>query len=76
MSLYRAIYHYYPLSRYSTTVPKPISIIVKNGSVVLEGAVASDEERNAASSRVVQVKGVSGVTNNLRVQSKSARESH
>src|ERR1700739_2831634 len=37
--LYRAIYGYPPLQRYSLGVIQPIRIIVKNGHVTLEGGV-------------------------------------
>ena len=44
-----------------------IHIIVKNGHVVLEGAVAGQGDRNIANIQANAVSGVFSVTNNLRV---------
>lgn len=64
---YRAIYGNNVLSQYQLRAVPPIHIIVKNGNVTLEGAVARQMDKQIAE---VQAKGVSGVfsvTNNLQV---------
>jgi hyperosmotically inducible periplasmic protein len=65
--LYRAIYRYPPLHKYSLGVQKPIRIIVKNGHVTLEGVVDSEADKNFANIRANGVSGVFSVTNNLQV---------
>jgi hyperosmotically inducible protein len=65
--LYRAIYGYPPMQRYSMPVIKPIRIIVKNGHVTLEGVVDSEADKNVANIRANGVSGVFSVTNNLVV---------
>ena len=65
--LYRAIYGYSPLQRYSLDPIKPIRIIVKNGNVTLEGVVDSEGDKNAAGIRAKGVPGSFSVTNNLQV---------
>ena len=65
--LYRSIYGFPALQRYSLGVLKPIRIIVKNGHVTLEGVVDSEGDRNIAGIRANGVHGVFSVTNNLRV---------
>ncbi|HYN16365.1 MAG TPA: BON domain-containing protein [Terriglobales bacterium] len=65
--LFRAIYGYGPLEKYSLGVIKPIRIIVKNGHVTLEGVVDSEADKNLAGIRANGVSGVFSVTNNLRV---------
>ncbi len=47
--------------------PHPISIIVKNGNVTLEGVVDSDMDKQIAGMQANQVSGVFSVTNNLEV---------
>jgi len=66
-SLYRAIYGYTSLNRYSLPVIKPIRIIVKNGNVTLEGVVDTPADKQVANIRANGVHGVFSVTNNLRV---------
>ena len=56
--LYRNIYGYGPLQRYSLGVNKPIRIIVQNGHVTLVGVVANEFDKNVAGMRA---NGVSGV---------------
>ena len=46
-----------------------IHIVVKNGHVTLEGAVAREGDRNIANMQANTVSGVFSVTNNLRVDS-------
>ena len=53
----------------------PISIIVKNGDVILEGVVDNDSDKSVAGMRANQVSGVFSVTNNLAVlQSAKSKE--
>lgn len=44
----------------------PISIIVKNGNVILEGVVDNEGDKNIAGIQANQVSGVFSVTNNLQ----------
>jgi hyperosmotically inducible protein len=65
--LYRAIYGFPSLQKYSMGVQQPIRIIVKGGNVTLEGVVDNDADKNTAGIRAKSVSGVFGVTNNLQV---------
>lgn len=65
--LYRAIYGYPALQKYSLGVRQPIRIIVKSGKVTLEGVVDSEEDKNIANIQARSVSGVFSVTNNLQV---------
>jgi hyperosmotically inducible protein len=65
--LYRAIYSFAPLQKYSLGVHQPIRIIVKNGHLKLEGVVDNQADKNAAGIRANGVSGVFSVTNNLQV---------
>jgi hyperosmotically inducible protein len=65
--LYRAIYGFPNLQKYSMGVQQPIRIIVKGGNVTLEGVVDSEADKNTAGIRAKGVSGVFGVTNNLQV---------
>lgn len=65
--LFRAIYRYAPLEKYSLGAQLPIRIIVKNGHVTLEGVVDNETDKNLASMRANGVPGIFSVTNNLRV---------
>src|ERR1700758_5296115 len=56
--VYRAIYSNPVLSPYSLRAVPPIHIIVKNGNVILVGAVARQMDKQVAE---VQAKGVAGV---------------
>src|SRR6266446_1526149 len=67
LKLYRAIYGYGPLEKYSLGVQKPIRIIVKNGHVTLEGVADNEGDKNLAGIRANGVSGVFSVTNNLAV---------
>jgi hyperosmotically inducible protein len=67
LNLYRAIYGYPPLQRYSMPVLKPIRIIVKGGHVILEGVVDNQADKNIAGIRANGVPGIFSVTNNLVV---------
>jgi len=65
--LYRTIYGYGPLQRYSLGVNKPIRIIVQNGHVTLLGVVATEFDKNIAGMRANSVAGAFSVDNQLRV---------
>jgi hyperosmotically inducible periplasmic protein len=67
IKLFRAIYGYPALQRYSLPTIKPIRIIVKNGHATLEGVVDSDSDKNLAGLRANGVPGLFSVTNNLVV---------
>ncbi len=66
-ALYRAIYGDPGLSRYSIQAVPSIHIIVKNGSVTLEGVVDNETDKNLANLRANQVPNVFSVKNNLAV---------
>jgi len=68
LKLYRAIYGYGPLEKYSLGVQKPIRIIVKNGHVTLEGVADNEGDKNLAGIRANGVSGVFSVKNNLTVE--------
>ncbi len=65
--LYRAIYGFPSLQKYSLGVQQPIRIIVKGGNVTLEGVVDSEGDKNTAGIRAKTVPGIFSVTNNLQV---------
>jgi hyperosmotically inducible periplasmic protein len=68
LELFRAIYGYPALQKYSLGVQKPIRIIVKSGHVALEGVVDNEADKNLAEMRAKGVPGTFEVKNNLRVQ--------
>ena len=68
VAIYRAIYGHPALQRYSVRSVPPIHIIVKSGSVTLEGVVANEGDRNIANIQANGVSGVFSVKNNLRVE--------
>jgi len=65
---YRAIYYHPMFTRYAMQAVPPIHIIVDNGDVTLEGAVATEAEKNVAGMQANGVNGVFSVTNNLQVR--------
>jgi osmotically-inducible protein OsmY len=67
IATYRAVYGQSTLNRYALRAVEPIHIVVKNGNVTLEGAVASESDKNVAGIQAKGVSGVFSVTNNLRV---------
>lgn len=73
-AIYRAIYSYGPLFKYSHAPVPPIHIIVKNGRVTLEGIVDSESDKQMAGMQANQVPGTFQITNNLRVVSSSGEE--
>ena len=64
---YRAIYGNSVLSQYQLRAVPPIHIIVKNGHVTLEGAVARQMDKQIAGMQANGVHGTFSVTNNLTV---------
>ena len=68
LAAYRAIYSHASLSRYALQAVPPIHIIVKNGNLRLEGAVATEADKNIAGVQARGVSGVFSVSNNLRVE--------
>jgi hyperosmotically inducible protein len=68
LATYRAIYGNTALNRYVLRAVPPIHIVVKNGSVTLEGVVANEGDKNIAGLQANSVPGVFSVTNNLRVE--------
>jgi hyperosmotically inducible protein len=65
--LFRTIYGYPTLQRYSLGVNKPIRIIVKNGHVTLLGYVDNNADKVIAGIRANGVPGVFSVDNQLQV---------
>lgn len=65
---YRAIYGNTELNMYQLRAVPPIHIIVKNGHVTLEGAVARVMDKQIAGIQANGVSGVFSVTNNLVVE--------
>ncbi len=66
-AVYRSIYSYGPLFKYSGMAVPPIHIIVRNARITLEGVVDSEADKTFAGMRANQVPGTFQVTNNLRV---------
>jgi len=67
MATYRAIYGNQALNQYALRAVPTIHIIVNNGHVTLEGAVATQMDKQIAEMQAKQVSGVFSVTNNLQV---------
>ena len=65
--LFRSIYGFPALEKYSLGVQKPIRIIVKSGHVTLEGVVDNQSDKDMAALRANTVSGIFSVTNNLQV---------
>ena len=65
--LFRTIYGYPTLQKYSLGVNKSIRIIVDNGHVTLRGVVDSEMDRNVAGIRANSVPGIFSVDNQLKV---------
>jgi hyperosmotically inducible periplasmic protein len=68
LAVHRAIYGHVALNRYALRAVPPIHIIVNNGNVTLEGAVASVADKNIAGLQANGVAGVFSVKNNLAVE--------
>jgi len=67
LAVYRAVYRQPVLSQYALRAVPTIHIIVENGHVTLEGAVARQADKNIAGIKANGVFGVFSVTNNLQV---------
>jgi hyperosmotically inducible protein len=68
IAAYRSIYGASSLNRYAHQAVPSIHIIVKNGNVTLEGAVANEGDKNIAGIQANSVPGVFSVKNNLRTE--------
>jgi hyperosmotically inducible protein len=71
-AVYRAVYEDSTLERYGVQNVPPVHIIVKNGSVALEGSVESLSDKNLAGARAGAVPKVTGVKNDLVVHAKES----
>ncbi len=71
VAVYRAVFGHQAMLRYAIQAVPPIHIIVKNGNVALEGVAASEMDRNIANIQARSVPGVFGVTNNLKLESRT-----
>ena len=71
-AVYRSIFEDSTLQRYAVPEVPVIHIILRNGEVTLEGAVATEAEKGLASARASSVSGVSTVKNNLAIRPKGA----
>jgi osmotically-inducible protein OsmY len=71
-AIYRAIFEDSALQRYAASEVPVIHIVLRNGEVTLEGAVASDAEKSLASTRASSVSGISSVKNDLVIRPKGA----
>lgn|SRR5215471_15522822 len=67
-AIYRAVYEDPVLAAYAVQAVPQIHIIVKNGSVALEGVVVSAGDRSLAAQRAGTVENLAGLKNNLKVQ--------
>ena len=67
LRLYRTIYGYPALEKYSLGVIQPIRIIVDNGHVTLMGVVDSQADKNIAGIRASSVPGTFSVDNELTI---------
>ena len=72
-AVYRSIFEDSTLQRYAVSEVPLIHIILRNGEITLEGAVATEAEKDLASARASNVSGVSAVKNNLAIRPKGAR---
>ena len=70
--IYRAVFEDPELAPYAAQASPPIHIVVKNGSVTLEGTVKSMADKNLAGMRASGVANVVGVKNNLAVHTAGA----
>jgi hyperosmotically inducible protein len=66
--VYRAIFEDPALAPYAAQAVPAIHILVKNGSVTLEGTVKSAADKNLAATRASGVPNGSGLKNNLNVR--------
>lgn len=68
LAVARAVYGQSALNRYALGANPSIRIVVKNGTVTLEGIVNNELERTVANLSANAVAGVFSVTNNLQVE--------
>ncbi len=73
-AVYRAIYGFDGLTRYSWGAWPSIHIIVKNGHVTLKGVVDNENDKNLAGLRANGVPGAFSVTNGLEVAATTAEK--
>jgi osmotically-inducible protein OsmY len=71
-AVYRAIFEDSVLQRYAAFEVPAIHIIVKEGTVTLEGSVESEGDKKLATSRAASVPGLSSLNNILTVRAKAA----
>jgi hyperosmotically inducible periplasmic protein len=71
-SVYRAIFEDSVLQRYAVSEVPSIHILVKEGSITLEGSVENENNKNLAASRASGVSGVASVNNHLSIRTKGA----
>ena len=71
-AVYRAVFEDSTLQRYAVSEVPVIHIILRSGEVTLEGAVATEAEKNLASTRASAVPGISSVKNNISIRPKGA----
>lgn len=71
LQVYRAVYGFPSLNRYSMDPAQPIRITVVNGNVTLNGVVNSQADKDVAGIRANSVPGIFKVTNNLQVANSS-----
>jgi hyperosmotically inducible protein len=74
LATYRAIYGNSSLSQYQLRAVPPIHIVVNNGHVTLEGAVARQMDKQIAGMQANGVPGVFSVTNNLQVEEEEKKK--
>ena len=72
-AVYRSIYDFSNLSRYALQSVPSIHIIVENGHVTLEGAVANEADKDQAGIRAKTVPDVFSVDNHLRFDEPSRK---
>jgi hyperosmotically inducible protein len=68
LAAYRAIYRHDTLERYGLNAVPPIHIIVKQGTITLEGMVDSKLDSQVAEMQARGVSGTFAITNNLEVE--------
>jgi len=71
-AIYRSLYEDSSLAHYAIQNVPPIHIIVKNGSVALEGFVETNSDKALAGTRASSIPKVLGVKNNLVVRAKGS----
>ena len=71
-AVYRAIYEDSVLQRYAIADVPSVHIIVKEGTITLEGSVENENDKKLAGSRAGGVSGISNVNNNLSIHAKGA----